>query len=119
MTVFVPTTTVTVERDNGTPPATGTYVPGYGDSVENWTPVVTGAPAYLYEDEQRTWDPSAGRMTIREVTRFRGRPNLELLDRDRITDERTGDVYQVDTLTPSPSVVGVADVKAVLVRVTA
>jgi len=118
MTVFVPTTTVTVERDNGTPPATGTHVPGYGDSPENWTPVATGAPAYLYEDEQRTWDPSAGRMTVREVFRFRGRPDLVLQDRDRITDEVTGSVFQVDTISPSPSVIGVADTKAILVRVT-
>ena len=119
MTVFIPTTTVRVERDNGTPPATGTYVPGYGDDTENWTPVATGAPAYLYEDEQRTWDPSTSRMTVREVTRFRARPDLVLKDRDRIVDEVTGSVYQVDTISPSPSVVGIADTKAILIRVTA
>lgn len=119
MTVFVPTTTVRVERDNGTAPATGVQVDGYGPDTSNWTPAATGVPAYLYEDSQQTWDPTAGRMTIREVVVARLRPGTDVRDRDRLVDERTSAVYQVDTVSAPASVVGAADVRAVTVRVSA
>lgn len=120
MTVFVPNTTVRVERVNATEPATGAVegYPGDGDAPENWTPTVSGAPAYLYEDEQRTWDPTTGRMSVRDVTRMRARPDLALRDRDRVVDELSGLVYQVDTVTTPSTVIGMADVLATLVRVT-
>jgi hypothetical protein len=121
MSDFTPTTTVTVERSNSTVPVTGTHVDGYsGDDSpsENWTPVVTGAPVYLEEDDQRTSDPSSGRMTVREVTRLRGRPLLDIKDRDRVVDEMDGTVYQVDTVRPTRAVAHLADVRAVLLRVT-
>lgn len=118
MTHFVPNTTATIERDNGTPPATGTYVEGYGPDVSNWTTVATGAPAYLYEDSQTTWDPTTSRSTIREVVVIRLRPGTPVLDRDRITDERTGAVYQVDTVSTPGSVIGAADVRAVTIRIS-
>lgn len=115
MSSFIPTTTITVER-NTSPPVTGTEVQGYESLPENWTPTATGAPADLNEDDQRTWDPSADRMTVREVTRLRARPQLDLQDRDRITDERTGVVYQVDTITTPSSVTHAADIRATLIR---
>jgi hypothetical protein len=117
VTVFIPTTTVTIERDNGTAPATGTYVEGYGDSIANWTAAATGVPAYLYEDDQRTWDPSSSRQTIRTVTICRLRPTVDLRNRDRVRDERTGAIYQVDTISNEPSVIGLADIRAVTIRI--
>ncbi len=119
MTAFVPNTTVRVERDNTSPPGTGVEVEGYGPDRSNWTPTATGAPAYLFEDSQRTWDPAAGRMTVREVVVIRLRPGTDVQDRDRLVDERTGSIYQVDSLTQEGSVVGVADVRAVTIRVAA
>lgn len=119
MTVFVPNTTVRIERDNGAAPATGTHVEGYGPDVSNWTVVATGAPAYLYEDEQQTWDPAASRMTIREVVVARLRPGADVRDRDRLVDESSGFTYQVDQITNPASVVGDADVRIVTVRIAA
>lgn len=118
MSIFIPNTTVRVERDNSTDPATGAHVEGYTDAPENWTPAVTGAPVYLHEDEQRTWDPSTDRMTVREVTRLRGRPGLDLRDRDRIVDEQDETVYQVDTVTTPKATIRAADVRATLVRIS-
>lgn len=119
MSTFIPTTLATIERDNGTQPATGTHVEGYGASVANWTPVVTGAPAYLYEENQRTWDPAEGRTTIRTVTVCRLRPGVDIRDRDRILDQRTGFRYQVDTVSSEPAVIGLADLRVVTFRIDA
>lgn len=119
MTVFIPTTTVTIQRDNGSVPATGTHVDGYGPSVADWESVATGLPAYLYEEDQRTWDPATGRLSIRTISTCRLRPNADLRDRDRVVDERTSRIYQVDTISNEPAVVGLADIRAVLVRVDA
>lgn len=119
MTVFIPNTTVRLERDNATTPATGTVVEGYGPDPSNWTPMVTGAPAYLYEQDQRTFDPATERMTIREVTVIRLRPDVPVQDRDRLVDERTGFVYQVDTITNPAATVGLTDVRVVTIRIAA
>jgi hypothetical protein len=119
MTVFVPTTTVTIERDNGSVPGTGTHVEGYGPLTADWQPVATGLPAYVYEDDQRTWDPATGRLSIRTVSMLRMRPSTDLQDRDRVVDDRTGHVFQVDTVNHEPAVVGLADVRATLVRIDA
>jgi len=117
MTSFIPNTTVRIERDNTTTPATGTVVEGYGPDPSNWTPAATGVPAYRWESEQRTWDPAADRMTTREVVIFRLRPDAPLQDRDRLVDERSAEIFQVDTFTQDPSVVGVADIRVVTIRV--
>ncbi len=119
MTVFIPNTTVRIERDNTREPGTGTVVEGYGPDPSNWTPVATGAPAYVYEDTQTTNDPSSGRMTIREVVAVRLRPGAPVRDRDRLVDERTGAVYQVDEIFTEASVVGAADIRLVTIRVAA
>lgn len=120
MTAFVPNTTVRIERDTAGEPGPGApVVEGYGPDRSNWTPVATGAPAYVFEDEQRTWDPAAGRQTIREVMVIRLRPTAPVQDRDRIVDERTGAIYQVDTISQEASVVGVADIRVVSIRIAA
>jgi hypothetical protein len=118
MTAFVPNTTVRIERNNSAP-VTGTAVEGYGPDLSNWTPVATGAPAYLHEDSQTTWDPTADRKTIREVTLIRLRPDAQVQDRDRLVDEQTGAMYQVDTITTESSTVGVNDIRVVTIRITA
>ena len=120
MTSFIPNTTVRIERDNTTTPATGNpVVDGYGPDLSNWTPVATGAPAYLFEDEQRTWDPAAERATIREVVVVRLRPDAPVQDRDRLVDERSGSVYQVDTISNESSVVGLSDIRVITIRIAA
>ena len=118
MSAFLPNTPIRVEHDNGTAPATGTHVDGYGPDVSNWTPTATGVPAYLYEDSQTTWDPSAGRMTRREVTVVRLRPGTPVEDRDRLVDERSGLIYQVDTISAPLAVVDSPDLRVVMIRVT-
>lgn len=119
MTSFVPNTTVRIERDNATTPATGTVVEGYGPDPSNWTPVATGAPAYVFEDEQRTWDPATERATIREVVVIRLRPDAPVQDRDRIVDERSGALYQVDTISTQGPIVGLADIRVTTIRIAA
>lgn len=120
MSAFIPNTTVRVERDNTTEPGTGApVVEGYGPDPSNWTPVATGAPAYVYEDTQTTSDPATDRMTITEVVVVRLRPDAPVQDRDRLVDERTGQIYQVDQLTQEGSVVGLADIRATCLRVSA
>lgn len=119
MTSFIPNTTVRVERDNTSDPGSGTHVEGYGPDLSNWTAAATGAPAYRFEDTQRTWDPSTQRATITDVTVFRLRPDAPVLDRDRLVDERTAEIFQVDTITQDPSVVGLADIRVVTIRVAA
>lgn len=118
MSHFLPNTTVRIERDNTTAPGTGTVVEGYGPDPSNWTPAATGLPAYRYEDDQRTWDPTEQRATIRTVVVFRLRPDAPIADRDRIVDERSGEVFQVDTITQDPSTVALADIRAVTLRVS-
>jgi hypothetical protein len=119
MTVFIPNTTVRIERDNTSEPGTGTVVEGYGPDPSNWTPVATGAPAYLYEDSQQSYDPTTDRRTIREVTVVRLRPNAQVQDRDRLVDESTGSMYQVDTISNEASVIGLADIRVTTIRITA
>lgn len=119
MTSFIPNTTVRIERDNTTDPGTGTHVEGYGPSLSNWTTVAIGAPAYVFEDNQLTWDPATERKTIRSVFVVRLRPDAPVLDRDRLVDERSGDMYQVDTISQEASVVAAADIRAVTVRIAA
>jgi Phage head-tail joining protein len=120
MSAFIPNTTITIQRDNTTDPGTGTVVEGYGPNLSNWTPVATGAPAYVYEDSQSTWDPAAGRKTIREITVVRFRPDAPVQDRDRLVDElQDGVMYQVDSITREASVVGLADIRCSCIRITA
>jgi hypothetical protein len=120
MTAFVPNTTVRIERDNTSEPGTGApVVDGYGTDPSNWTPVATGAPAYVYEDSQTTSDPATDRLSIQEVTIVRLRPDAPVQDRDRLVDESTGLIYQVDTITQEASVVGKADIRATCLRVAA
>ena len=120
MSAFVPNTTVRIERDNTSAPATGApVVDGYGPDLSNWTPVATGAPAYVYEDSQTTSDPATDRLTITDVTIVRLRPDAPVQDRDRLVDELTGLIYQVDTLSQEGSVVGLADIRATCLRVSA
>lgn len=119
MTSFIPNTTIRIERDNASTPATGTHVDGYGPDPSNWTVVATGAPAYVFEDSQSTWDPATERRTIRSVFVVRLRPDAPVQDRDRLVDERSGDTYQVDTISQETSVVAVADIRVVTIRVAA
>lgn len=117
MTSFIPNTTVRIERDNTSTPGTGVIVEGYGPDLSNWTPAASGQPAYRYEDDQRTWDPATERYTIRTVVVFRLRPDAPVQDRDRFVDERSGEIFQVDTITQDPAVVGLADIRVVTLRV--
>lgn len=119
MTAFIPNTTVRIERDNVSDPGSGTHVDGYGPDPSNWTPVATGAPAYLYEDSQNTYDPSTDRVTIRKVVVIRLRPDAPVQDRDRLVDERSGFIYQVDTITHEGAVVALSDVRVVTIRIAA
>lgn len=119
MTSFIPNTTVRIERDNAAAPGSGTVVEGYGPDLSNWTTVASGAPAYVFEDSQNTWDPATGRMTVRSVFVVRLRPGAPVQDRDRLVDESSGHVYQVDTISQEASVVALADIRVVTIRIAA
>lgn len=111
MTVFVPTTTVTIQRGTGTD--------SYGDQVDSGQVRATGVPAAISELRQRTHQPAEQRGRVSEQFRIRLRPGVDLAEQDRLLDERTGAYYQVGEVSTPPAVTGKADVRATATRVGA
>lgn len=91
-----PTTRVTVNR--------ATQLDAYGDPVDiNTAPIAVGVPAIVAYDGRVMQDPATG--TPRQVTSSsiilpKG---TDVRDDDRLTDEQTGQVYQVTGVTLHPS----------------
>lgn len=91
-------TTVTVLR--------GSTTNAFGDTIPSGTAVLEGVPAFIGETGRKVQDPgSPAPRTIREVAghvpRWAG-----VLNTDQLRDDRTGDTYQVLSVTDPPSLFG-------------
>lgn len=104
------TTLVTVMR--------GTATNAYGDEIDTDEVVDTHVRASILEKPATGGRPASGRADTPRGYTLRMWRNVGLQQNDRITDERTGEVYYVTTeVTPKGSV-GLGSVRADLQRVT-
>lgn len=96
--MIIPSTTVSVLRTNESSPP----VDDYDDAVDSDTVVATGLPASITPKSRRTYDPGSGQHTIINEYVVDLRPHaFEFTERDRVRDDRTGTVYQVETVETS------------------
>lgn len=105
----VATTTVAVLR--------GTSTDSYGDVVDGSTAISTGTPASIIE--QRRLVATESDPTPRSVITYTGRVSAgtDIADGDRIRDERTSEVYIVDSAHRVASPVITNDIRLDLRRV--
>ena len=98
----------------------GTTVNWAGDEVDANIPVIEHMPATLIETGHKTQDPSSPTpRTIREIT-LRLPYWSDVTDKDRILDERTGDIYMIISVTRPPTIIGApVDLVLSLKRVSA
>lgn len=98
----------------------GTTVNWAGDEVDANDPAIEHLPATLIETGHKTQDPSSPTpRTIREIT-LRLPYWSGVTDKDRVLDERTGDIYMVISVTRPPTIIGApVDLLISLKRVTA
>lgn len=120
MTTFIPTTTVTVQRGEG--------VDAYGDAVDTATTIATGVPAAIADGSlitRMTAPPQVSnypvdqRGGITESYTIRLRPRADVLEGDRLIDERVGITYLVRSVFNPQSPIGMADVRVIAQRVGA
>lgn len=115
MTVFVPTSVMDVQR--------GSSTDAYGDAIDTATTVATGLPAAVSEEggvgrgQQRRYRPAENRTTLVETFSIRLRPDADIREGDRLVDQRSGAVFQVQDVFNPRSVVGFADVRVTAVQV--
>lgn len=89
---FVPNTTVSVISDAPDP------VPDdWGDERSSSTVVADSVPANLVRRDQRVYQPQEGAWTVVERWRCRLRPGTLITPDNRLQDERSGDVYVVES----------------------
>lgn len=98
----------------------GTTANWAGDEIDANVPVIEHMPATLIETGHKTQDPSSPTpRTIREIT-LRLPYWSGVTDKDRILDEKTGDVFMVISVTRPPTIIGApVDLLISLKRVTA
>lgn len=93
--MIIPSTTITVLRTNEASPP----VDAWEDATESDTVAASGLPASIEEQTKRKSDPGSGSVTMVEGFRVSLRPRaFDFATADRIRDERTGLVYQVETV---------------------
>src|SRR5690606_24421717 len=120
VTVFIPSTRMTVQR--------GTLAANeFGDELPATTAIATGVPASVSEGlgstspqhTQRSFQPVEMRGGVVETFTIRLRPGTDVVEDDRLVDERTGAIYQVRACYTPPEIVGLVDVRVHAVRVAA
>ena len=84
----------------------GTTTTALGDVIDSNTPLIEHIPAVLVETGRNTQDPSTSTpRTIRQITCTL--PNwVQILNTDRLLDERTGDTYIIIDVTRPPDTFG-------------
>lgn len=122
MSVFLPTTRVTVYR------STVEINDEFGDPVDFNEPIATGVPVLVTEGsmvanstrpKQITYKPADQRTTIVENYTLRFRPNADIQEQDRLFDERNGITYLVVDVFNPQAAVGMADVRCLAQRIGA
>ena len=109
----LPTTTITILG----PPVDPTATDRYGDPVEDSTPVATGIPMALAIGQQTVQTTSDQATVTVQYATGRLPAGTQVTDRQRIRDERTGQVWLVDSVTIIPSAIVPQDVRLTLRRV--
>lgn len=109
MSTFWPTTTISILR--------GTTTNAAGDVVDSDTAVYTGVPASIMERsrmgiDQSTQDPRVYRYVVGRVL-----AGTDILDTDRVLDERTAKKYSIADLRQLSSPVHVPDIGLDLQRI--
>lgn len=84
----------------------GTSTNAFGDTIPAGNVLLSGVPAFIGETNRKVQDPSSPTpRTIRQITgqvpRWAGVNNTR-----QLVDERTGDTYQVMSVTDPPSLFG-------------
>lgn len=107
---MIATTTISVHRD-----VTAT---AFGDEADdNTDPITSAVPASLTETSRKVYSPADGRVqTVRYVT-CRVRPGVTVAVGDRVIDERTSDVYHVDSVHQVQGIGYTADIVLDLTRI--
>lgn len=91
--MIIPNTTITVFRNSGT------TADDWGDEIDQDTPAAVGLPASIETKQKRTFNPGSGQHTIMDGFQISLRPRAFAFgERDRVKDERSGLVYQVETV---------------------
>jgi hypothetical protein len=104
------TTTVTI--------LSGTTANGYGDTVDAATVVATGVPASLIEQRQNTTRPVSRRPQTVRYARCRVPNGTPVVVGNRVRDESTQVLWQVDDITQLRNVVYASDIRLNLRRDT-
>lgn len=100
MITFVPNVTVSVLD-------TALVENGDGDVVDNYAVAATGIPAFWGPRNQRAYDPVSGRTTVIRGFEVRLKPGTAVTERQRLRNDRTGDVGAVRRVDRQPTL-GVA-----------
>lgn len=119
MTVFIPTTTVTIERADEAPDSWGDVRPSTTDLQTGIPAAVTAGVGLIGRTDQRTYQPADARAGVTEDYTIRLRGGVDVTENDRLVDERTGAVYQVVAVFHAQSIVGLADIRVMAMRVGA
>lgn len=109
MTHFIATTRMTLTR--------GTTTNALDDVVDSAAPLYLHLPAAVVEDQQQSFIASQLRGGVVEMYTIRLRPDADVQEGDRLQDEtRTELIYQVQSVSNPPGVVGMADLRVTAVR---
>lgn len=112
MTVFVPNTLMSLHRDVSTDE--------FGDPVDDNTVAESSdLPAVITEKSQRTFLPEELRMDMVQKFVIRLRPGTDVREGDRLQDQFTNAIYQVQEVVVTPNVVMAGDVRVYAVKVAA
>lgn len=132
MTVFVPTTRMSVYRWS----SSGVDGQGAADGRDIWgdptdsdaadptdpagsnTLIAAGLPAAVAEDRQRSYLASEQRGGVVEYLTVRFRPGVDVREGDRLIDP-AGRAYAVEAVSNPPGLVGRADVRTTCTKVGA
>lgn len=96
--MIIPSTTITVLRTDELDPP----LDEFGDPTDSDTVMAVGLPATITAQQERTRDPGSGQVTVIDWFLIELRPRVFVFtERDRVKDERTGIVYQVENVRTS------------------
>lgn len=116
-TRFVASTLVDVYRDNSGLPGSGAF-DGYDDPADSTVPLHRARPAHFQLKTRKTFDQVTGRLTVIESWTGRMRPGSDVRISDRVHDTRTDSWFVVDSVVTPVLVIGTADVRMELTRIS-
>lgn len=109
MSAVIPSTTVSILR--------GEVIDEFGDPKDSDVSVAAGVPISITENNQRVYIAAEGRLTIIRQQIGRVRPGFDIREKDRLRDDRTGDIYLVEGISQPLSGVRTLDQRIFLRRI--